>query len=201
MSHILFFDTETTNLIEKKGPGFNNLVEYTNLESYNKCRMVSICWKICDRNENVITSKYYIIKPKDFIIDNNSEAAKINGITSEIASQGTDIEDIINSLSIDIENVNLIVAHNILFDVSVLSSELFRYDKTDLLNKFRSIPTYCTCMNGNDITKIRPKGWRKYKVPKLCELYKHLFNEDFENAHNAECDVNACMRCYFQMIK
>ena len=39
-----------------------------------------------------------------------------------------------------------------------------------------------------------------YKSPKLIELYKYVFNEEFENAHSADADVDACAKCYFQMI-
>jgi DNA polymerase III epsilon subunit-like protein len=39
-----------------------------------------------------------------------------------------------------------------------------------------------------------------FKSPKLIELYKFFFNVEFENAHSADADVDACAKCYFKMI-
>lgn len=199
MTKTIVLDTETTGLIQKRGRGFDNFCEYTNLAVYNNCRMLSICYKVFDDKENPLLTKYFVIKPKDFIVDNNSEAIKINGLTTDILEKGVDIEEVFRQLNDDLEDVSLIVCHNVAFDTRIISSELHRYDYNDLLGKFRSIPTYCTCLKGELITKIKPKNWKNYKVPKLCELYHHLFKEQFEGSHNAENDVNACARCYFKM--
>ena len=200
MTRIFFWDVESIGLLIKKGPGFNNFYPYTNLEKYNVCRLVSIGYKVCTTDGDTLTTKYFVVKPRDFIIDDDSEATKINGITGEIASKGVDIDEVFKSLESDLNDVKLLVAHNVLFDKSIVCSELYRYNNLDLCQRFASIPTYCTCLMGNDITKIKPRGWKSYKVPKLSELYEFLFNEKFDNAHNAEADVNACARCYFKMI-
>ena len=200
MTKIFIFDVECKGLIPKKGPGFNNLTHYTNLPKYDQCRLQSVCWKVYTDDGKALLTKYFVIKPKDFVIDNNSEATKIHGITSEIASNGVDIEDVFSNLEKDLEDVGLLVAHNIGFDIRIICSELHRYNHAELCNRFAAIATFCTCMNGENITKIRPSGWRNYKIPKLTELYKHLFHEDFTNQHNAEADVQACARCYFKMI-
>ena len=42
---------------------------------------------------------------------------------------------------------------------------------------------------------------RKFKLPALMELYKHLFNEKFESAHNASADVEATALCLFKLLK
>src|SRR5690606_8051357 len=41
----------------------------------------------------------------------------------------------------------------------------------------------------------------KFKWPKLEELYQKLFNEKFEEAHNAAADVVATTRCFFELIR
>jgi hypothetical protein len=38
------------------------------------------------------------------------------------------------------------------------------------------------------------------KWPKLTELYKKLFKEEFE-AHSAASDCEACYRCYVKMVE
>ena len=115
--------------------------------------------------------------------------------------EGIDIDEVFNSLESDIKRVDLVVAHNIDFDRHIVLSELSRYHFDDLFKVVSEINTYCTCRKGVDITKIKPRGWKMYKIPRLSELYEHLFDESFGDAHHAEADVNACARCYFKMIK
>ena len=55
--------------------------------------------------------------------------------------------------------------------------------------------------HGMPIANIKFKNSNKLKSPKLIELYKHFYNEEFDGAHNAEVDVIACAKCYFKMIK
>ena len=51
------------------------------------------------------------------------------------------------------------------------------------------------------VCKIPFEGRGGYKWPKLTELHQHLFNEDFEGAHDALADVMATVKCYFNLIK
>lgn len=201
MNRILVFDTETTGLIPKKGPGLDNYYPYNNLQKYEECRLVSICWKVYTNDGTLLISKYYIIKPRDFMIDNTSISTKIHGITHEISQDGVDIKEMFANLELDIKDVTLLVAHNVIFDINILSSELYRYNQTTLLDRIQATDTYCTCRKGELITKIKPFGWKTYKIPKLIELYEHLFNEKFIGEHNADADTAACARCFFEMIK
>ena len=194
---ILVFDTETTGLPITKS--FNNYFPYTDLEKYNKCRIVSICWYLY--NNGILKKKFYnIIKPDNFNIDNSSYACLVNKITDEIANQqGVEIKYIFNELFEDLKNVDTIVAHNLNFDKHILLAELHRNNRNDIIDLFLSKKTFCTMENGINVTKIVFKNG-KYKVPKLIELYKHFYNEEFDDAHNAEADVLACAKCYFKMI-
>ena len=60
-------------------------------------------------------------------------------------------------------------------------------------------------MNGKDICNImvpsKTEGRRPYKkVPKLIELYKHLFqNKEVDGLHNSMMDVIVCLQCYLKM--
>ena len=193
------FDTETTGL--PKQAGYNKYFSYTDLTKYNSCRIVSICWYIYD-DENKVKSFYNIIKPNNFIIDNNSIACKINGITQEIANdKGIDINDMFEQLKEDLYDVDRIIAHNINFDKHILLAELFRHNKQDIIDLFLKKDFYCTMEHGMPIANITFKNSKKIKSPKLIELYKFFYNEEFDGAHNAEVDVIACAKCYFKMIK
>jgi hypothetical protein len=38
-----------------------------------------------------------------------------------------------------------------------------------------------------------------YKWPKLSELHMKLFDEDFEEAHDASVDITACAKCFWEL--
>ena len=190
---ILFFDLETTGLLP------NIDVNYRNLDKFINCRMVSIAWYIYDNSENLIKSKYTVIKPMDFNIDNNSKATKINKITNIIATNGSNINNVWNELANDLVNVDLLVAHNLHFDITVLSSELVRSGREDILTKLCNTDKYCTMINSTNICKIPFAYGKGYKYPKLQELHKYLFNYNFINDHNASSDAEATAKCYFKL--
>jgi len=193
---VLVFDTETTGLPSRKG--YDKYYPYTELQHYDECRIVSIAWNLYD-NKELISSKYYIIKPDTFEIDDTSKSCEINGITQVISEKdGINITDMFVELHTDLYNCDVIVAHNILFDKHILLSELHRYKRDDMIVIFDSKDLYCTMNNTKDLLKI-PMKYGGYKSPKLTELYEFLFNETFDNNHNALADVEACAKCYFKL--
>lgn len=69
---------------------------------------------------------------------------------------------------------------------------------TDILH---GKPRICTMLESVYHCKI-PFGYKKgYKWPKLTELYKTLFNEEFEGAHGALADIEATAKCFFELKK
>lgn len=69
-------------------------------------------------------------------------------------------------------DADIIVGHNIDFDVKVVGCEMFRYNINNELSSKRRI---CTMKSTTDLCKI--SGSYGYKYPKLQELYKKLFNK------------------------
>ena len=57
---------------------------------------------------------------------------------------------------------------------------------------------YCTMKETTDLCKL-PGRYGNYKWPKLQELHKHLFGENFVGAHDAMFDIKATMRCYYKL--
>ena len=49
--------------------------------------------------------------------------------------------------------------------------------------------------NSIDIVNLPRK-----KRPKPKELYRHLFNKDFDNAHDAIADIEATKDCFIELI-
>ena len=92
-----------------------------------------------------------------------------------------------------------IVAHNVMFDVNIVAAEFHR---VGMYNAFFGKSLLDTKQAGTNLCKIpNPHDSEGYKWPKLTELYRHLFNDDFENAHSALADVTATARCFWKMME
>ncbi|MBN2891821.1 MAG: 3'-5' exonuclease [Bacteroidales bacterium] len=173
----LFFDTETT--------GFPP-----------KARLVQIAWQVWDNNQ-LISKKNYIIYPNGFTIPD--EVAKIHGITTEIAiKKGEDLGKVMSEFDTDINTVDKIVAHNYRFDAQIVMGE---YQRLSMMTVFSQIPHLDTMKESTNYLKLPNKNprYKGFKFPKLEELHVHLFNEKFDNAHSADADVDATVKCFFEL--
>ena len=179
----LFFDTETTGLPKRWDAPVSNLNNWP--------RMVQIAWLLYDKNHNLISEKSYIIKPEGFSIP--IDASNVHGITTEKALEsGIGIETVLNEFSESIDKSEMIIAHNIDFDIKIVGAEFLRSNiKSNLFTKSR----FCTMKETVKLCKI--PGRYGYKWPTLSELHYHLFKKNFEEAHNAITDVNICAKCFF----
>ena len=184
---ILFFDTETTGLPKNYNAPIN--------DTSNWPRLVQLSWIVAKENGTIISERDYIIKPEGYIIPKDS--SDVHGITTERASkEGVRLFDVLDEFLNELNTTDYIVGHNIEFDVKVVCCEMFRNDIDNALFSKRRI---CTMKSTTDLCKI--PGKYGYKYPKLQELYKKLFNRNFENAHNSAADVKATLECYFELKK
>ena len=194
----LVFDIETTGIPARKG--FNQYFPYTQLTKYDRSRIVSIAWCVYTKTGVLLKSLYYLVKPVDFKIDDSSIATKINGITLERANaDGIEFMDIMKYLRDDLIGVTKLIAHNILFDITILKSELCRCNLLEMVTELEGIREYCTMLKSTNILKLPCASEKFYKSPKLLELYNHYFPDQEFKAHDALEDVKACARCYFML--
>lgn len=185
----LVFDAETTGLPKN----FNAPLS----DSDNWPRMVQIAWQIHDDLGNLIENQDYIIKPEGYDIPFNT--SRINGITTKIANEeGRDLEEVLIEFSKALENVRVVVGHNVEFDYKIVGAEFFRKNITDNLQEK---PKADTMILGTDFCQIAGGKNGKFKSPKLAELYEKLYGEKFDEAHNAAADVNATAQAFFEMMR
>jgi len=91
-----------------------------------------------------------------------------------------------------------LVCHNWNFDKRFAYDMIFRMDCKVEADLFIERVNCCTMLSSTDYCKL-PGRWNKPKWPKLEELHRHLFDEDFEGAHDALADVRATRRCYYEL--
>lgn len=190
MSIDLFFDCETTGIAPKK-------IHPSNFRAYDNSRMVSICW--CLRDKDHVYSQNYCIVQNE-ITEGKIGAEFIHGITREMVDKyGKPLKSILELFVQDLNICGKLIAHNIDFDASILSSELFRLGFNGDGEQVMLQDKFCTMKKSTDIVKLPSKFGTSFKWPKLSELHNFLFGCGFSGEHCAMEDVNALVRCYYKL--
>ena len=186
----IVFDTETTGLPKN----WNAPVS----DSDNWPRCIQLAWQLHDDNGKLINNKSFLIKPVDYDIPYESE--KVHGISTDLAKQdGVDLSDVIDKFLFDLDKAKYLVGHNVKFDINIIAAELYRLGIVSKFSDLKVIDT-CTEITAN-LCKIKGGRAGKFKYPTLIELYDFLFNDSFDQAHNASADVEATARSFFELIR
>ena len=124
---------------------------------------------------------------------------KIHGISTKRAlDQGVELIFVLNEFNKVISQSSFIVGHNISFDINIMGAEFYRTQiKTSLMDE----KTIDTKEKATDFCAIPGGRGGKFKWPTLTELHIKLFNEGFNEAHNASADVEATTRCFLELIR
>ena len=183
----LFFDTETTGLPRNWKAAVSDLNNWP--------RLVQLAWLHYDNDGNQIGGNNFIIKPDGFIIP--SDVSRIHGISQDRAlREGVALQSVLNDFQNLISQSTCLVAHNMSFDEKIVGAELLR---KNMPNSIAIKNKICTMEKSTNYCKLAgPYG---YKRPKLPELHYKLFGTGFEEAHNAEVDINATAKCFWEMKK
>lgn len=184
----LFFDTETTGLPNNYNAPIENLNNWP--------RLVQLAWVVYDNNAEQKTGMNYIIKPEGFVIP--EQASRVHGITTERAiKEGQPLIKVLEEFARVVGDSKLLIAHNMSFDEKIIGAEFLRKNiNHDLFDTVR----FCTMKESTDFCQL-PGNFGDYKWPRLAELHAKLFGKSFEGAHDALADVNACARCFFELIE
>lgn len=205
MKHILVFDVETTGLpIRNNDSSISDgktrqtkkrYPDPSDFTSYKDARIVQITFSLLYNNQIQLLSDY-IIRPTDFEINNSH----IHGISQERALiEGSSIEEVLNLFKYVVSRADILIAHNLEFDYNILSSECLRINRKDIVDIMNTKIGICTMKSTTELCKI--PGKFGYKYPKLCELYKYLFNQEPENCHNSKYDVLHTIRCFNKLYE
>lgn len=181
----LVFDIETTGFPKK-----HEFMYYhpSDIDKYENARIIEISYAILE-NDKTITVKQYLIKTDKPILNSS-----VHGITDDMCKNGLNFNDFVNLWIIDLQKVDTLIAHNIQFDYSVILSELFRLNRTDVIDMLRKKKLYCTMINSM-------KYLKSPKFPKLIDVYNHITGEQATQTHRAQDDVNMCVKIYHSIAK
>lgn len=183
----LFFDTETADLPKN--------FDAPETDIGNWPRIVQIAWVTGESLETVSAPQSHLIQSAGFNIAQG--AFNVHGISKEEAdANGVPLKPVLDSFLKDVAAASTVIAHNIEFDTKVVGAECIR---NGFSNPIRQKKMRCTMKEAAKFCGIPSK--RGFKWPRLTELYKMLFNEDFENVHDASSDCLACMKCFFELQK
>lgn len=222
---IMVFDTETTGLLPKPvkqitwaqymlpstvtlppppPPPKPYHMEFP-LETLNKDYpyITQLSYIVYDNFEKKIVHSFnsYIQIPEHVVL--SEEIMKLTNVTREKCDQGIPISEALVKFHQTLELTNVIVAHNIQFDMNMIKIECRRNESSfknhlSMIQMFNDKKIVCTMMEGM-------KRFKLQKFPRLAHLYELLFNEEIENynipLHNSLVDSIVCLLCYLQMIE
>ena len=205
---VLVFDTETTGLPKSKIINNDSL----SLWPY----IVQFSYVIYNFSEFKIESMVDSVIRIPEQIEISQECTNIHGISKEICdSKGVDLKDILFTFIEDVYSCDVIVGHNIQFDINMVKVELLRliqgtyyFEKFyleefyEFLNNLPKDKIYCTMQSSIVLCgiKMKDKFGKEYnKFPKLLELYIKLFDSVPKNLHNSLNDVFVCLRCFGEL--
>ena len=182
---VLTFDTETTGFLasgkDKTDPA--------------QPRIVQLAALLKD-GDKVLGQMNFMIKPDGWTVPFG--AANVHGITTDIAeANGIPIVIALNVFNRFATLADLAVAHNFPYDDTVIQAEFARIGR---VSAHVSKPSFDTMIASTDICKI-PSKRGGFKYPKLIEAYKFFFGKEFDGAHNAMNDVEACAQIHEELVR
>lgn len=176
MTTAIVFDTETTGLTKPLGTPLAK-----------QPQIIEICAiKLNDNLEEIACYETFVNPGKQL----DPEITRITGIQDKDVMNAPKFEEIYPGLASFFLGTDILVAHNLPFDRSLLTFELERLEK--LRNFPWPIQHICTV---NKSMKL--EGYRQ----SLANLYKIATGKEHVKAHRARGDVEATIECFKYLIE
>ena len=165
--------------------------------------LVEIAYHVYDGN-HVLQKEVSHVMHSDEAIDvmnhpDLDDWTRLHAIQLEEIRDGMSAEDMLRVFMSDANDCNIIVGHDILTDVAVISRCMKQHNLT--FPRFKTL--HCTKLLGVQVCNIKRHSYNMQRVqlkwPKLTELYEVLFRSTFTQEHRALPDVRACARVYFAL--
>ncbi|MFP6654044.1 MAG: 3'-5' exonuclease, partial [Myxococcota bacterium] len=92
---------------------------------------------------------------------------------------------------------DIIVAHNLSFDVSIMKTALHRLGGKP--HRLDGRQWVCTKESSTDVLKL--PGRYGFKWPTLAEAYRHYTGQEIQGAHDALVDTEACSAIFQGLVR
>ena len=168
------FDTETTGLIK------NSLITVD-----QQPRIIELFGHLVDHEKGVIGEVEFFCDPG---IEIEPIITRITGIQPSQLKGKPPFKHFSPEVLGLIAQADRVVAHNLSFDMAMLSNELKRVGLSV------TWPEQLICT-------VEQTEWIKGHRLSLSALHEELFGEVFSGAHRARVDVEALTRCYLELVK
>ena len=206
---VVFFDTETTGLMPRdKSVALSDTKQYPHVVQFS-----CIVYDFEHHEASLISDD--IIRVSDGVVI-PQESIQFHGITDVISREkGKPIREILDRFVSIMDQVDLVIAHNMEFDLRITLVELMRIMDNDglssvereqysaVINKvINTNKYYCSMKESIEICKIKAvsrMGKEYNKFPTLSELHKHYFGFVPSGLHNSLNDVVIGLRCFGKM--
>lgn len=203
---ILVFDTETTGFLSTRivqiayCKYYKSGVNYSQHSNYVRQLTDAELTSIIRREKPDIVNYERELGKARY---SEKEAQEIHKIPLEIINDPAlpTIRTVLEHFNNALNDIKLIVGHNVLYDLRIVYLEAQRINYRELMYKLRTIPYLDTMKISKSIVKATTKDG-KQKMPNLGELYRFLFPDepDVLGFHNAIVDVDVTARCYFRLM-
>lgn len=188
----IFFDTETTGLPK------NYKAPMTDIENWP--RIIQLAFQVYNENKELIFQYESLVKPDGWVIPDGKFWIE-NGFTQEKQEkEGVPISEVLDVFIKYHDMCDYLIAHNIGYDYNVLGAEFIRASKRCQRRGDNKLKHLCTKELSTKYCQIPPFRYGTYKWPNLTELHQKLFNCNFSGAHQADDDVAATAKCFFELV-
>lgn len=185
----LFFDTETTGLWEKRLPCGHE----------GQPRLVQLAAILEDAatHREIMRLALVVYRPEPI----PDAAARVHGTTTEISQAiGVNENAALDVFCDMVLAADMVVAHNIEFDVNIINNAARLLSGDPKLNIFTGKSKFCTMLAGVPVCKLPSKfGHRGYAWPKLEEAVRTLLGREPSDAHQAIGDAIDCRDVFYHL--
>lgn len=205
MKTIIFYDFETTGLVEFKLPSSYPAQPY----------FTQVAAELCvEETGEPLASMDMLIRPEGWVIPEDLQA--LTGITMERAERfGVPAKVALDALLELWCNADIRCGHNESFDARIARIAIMRCPywsgeamqtstgEIPFADYWKAAPAFCTQTNSTKILNLPPTGkmlakrMKGPKSPNLGEAYYHFTGKVLDGAHNARVDIMAAKAVYY----
>jgi DNA polymerase-3 subunit epsilon len=211
MGKFIVMDTETNGLPKDYKASAEDVENWP--------RVIQIAYSVFDEAGNLIKMECKLIKPDGWRLMTVEEAYQDGlrrgkseedaradstfwvdkGYSDEkLQTEGVPIIEAMEDFIAERLSAEYCIAHNISFDGKILRAEMVRAGLNGIKFTAKKV---CTMMQSTKYCQIPALNGKKgIKWPTLTELHFKLFNDSFDGAHDAGADVDACSKCFFELV-